>query len=166
METDLERIKKLGKIREKENYEFRVFLKGWDGPQEKLDKGVRKLYEKYSEKIDCLSCANCCKVLETVLDDHDIIRLATAMDLSVKEFEHQLVQNVQNYGHKRFKEMPCPLLEGNSCKLYKDRPKECASYPYLHKPFFAARLLGVIENYSICPIVYNVFEALKRELWH
>ena len=26
--------------------------------------------------------------------------------------------------------------------------------------------MGVIQNYSICPIVFNVYEQLKKELWH
>ncbi len=32
-----------------------------------------------------------------------------------------------------------------------------------HKEEFASRLIGVINNYSICPIVFNVYEALKNK---
>ena len=31
---------------------------------------------------------------------------------------------------------------------------------------FVFRLIGVIENYEVCPIVFNVYEQLKDELWH
>ena len=31
---------------------------------------------------------------------------------------------------------------------------------------FVFRLWGVVENCSICPIVFNVYEQLKGELWH
>jgi hypothetical protein len=27
-------------------------------------------------------------------------------------------------------------------------------------------LLAVVENYSVCPIVFNVYENLKEALWH
>jgi hypothetical protein len=27
-------------------------------------------------------------------------------------------------------------------------------------------LWEVVENYSLCPLVFNVYEYLKRELWH
>jgi hypothetical protein len=27
-------------------------------------------------------------------------------------------------------------------------------------------LIGVVENYDVCPIVFNVYEQLKAELWH
>ena len=26
--------------------------------------------------------------------------------------------------------------------------------------------IGVVQNCSVCPIVFNVFERLKDELWH
>ena len=34
-----------------------------------------------------------------------------------------------------------------------------------HKKEFTSRLISVIENSSLCPIVYNVYEFAKRELW-
>jgi len=27
-------------------------------------------------------------------------------------------------------------------------------------------LIGVVQNYDVCPIVFNVYEQLKAELWH
>jgi hypothetical protein len=32
----------------------------------------------------------------------------------------------------------------------------------LNKDEFVFRLMGVIGNYEICPIVFNVYEMLKR----
>jgi hypothetical protein len=34
------------------------------------------------------------------------------------------------------------------------------------KRSFVFRLIGVVNNRSICPIVFHVFERLKDELWH
>jgi hypothetical protein len=42
---------------------------------------------------------------------------------------------------------------------------DCRSYPHLHKKDFAHRVIKVIDNCSICPIAFNVFERLKAELW-
>lgn len=28
------------------------------------------------------------------------------------------------------------------------------------------RLINIIENTSICPIVFNVYEELKKEVWN
>jgi len=46
------------------------------------------------------------------------------------------------------------------------RPRACRSYPHLHKDHFRSRLIGVSGNYSIRPIVFNVYERLKADLWH
>lgn len=155
----------MGKIKEKENLEFRVFLKGWDRPQDELDKHVQTFYHKFAAKMDCLTCENCCKELNPVLTEKDIKRLANAMGISIEEFEGRYVMKDETWGVKSFKESPCPLLHDNHCQFYEFRPKDCKSFPFLHKPFFAFRLSKVIKNYSICPIVFNVYESLKKKFW-
>jgi len=57
---------------------------------------------------------------------------------------------------------PCPFLKDNLCSVYEDRPADCSGYPYLHEPEFVSRTLGMVERTFICPIVYEVMEALKR----
>ena len=61
-------------------------------------------------------------------------------------------------------QLPCPFLKDNKCTQYESRPLDCASYPHLHKKDFVFRLIGVVNNYSICPIVFNVYETLKNKL--
>ncbi len=39
---------------------------------------------------------------------------------------------------------------------YQCRPDDCRSYPHLHKRDFISRLINVIGNYSVCPIVFNI----------
>jgi uncharacterized protein len=64
-----------------------------------------------------------------------------------------------------FREKPCPLLVGNLCSCYDHRPECCRSYPHLHKNGRMWSLLRIVEDVSVCPIVYNVYERLKEELW-
>ena len=64
-----------------------------------------------------------------------------------------------------FNKRPCPLLQGNRCTAHGSQPEDCRSFPHLHKKEFVFRLIRVVENCSICPIVFNVFERLKDELW-
>ena len=80
--------------------------------------------------------------------------------------ERYLREDEENPSHYIFKELPCPFLRNNKCSNYGYRPKDCKSYPHLHKKDFIFRLWGVVENYEICPIVFNVYEQLKIELWH
>lgn len=84
--------------------------------------------------------------------------------MDAAEFKSRYLQEVKADVDKatyQFREMPCPFLLNNRCSNYQNRPGQCRAYPYLHKKDFTSRLLGVIDNYSICPIVFNVLELLK-----
>jgi len=52
VETDLNRIKKLSKEKEDENWEFNFFLKVCNIPEKKIDFMVHKLYKKVSSEIE------------------------------------------------------------------------------------------------------------------
>jgi Fe-S-cluster containining protein len=56
-------------------------------------------------------------------------------------------------------------LQNNLCRVYNDRPGDCRSYPHLHKRDFVFRVNQAFSNCFVCPIVFNVYEELKRELW-
>ncbi|MCD6434460.1 MAG: YkgJ family cysteine cluster protein [Candidatus Diapherotrites archaeon] len=58
---------------------------------------------------------------------------------------------------------PCPLLEGNLCRVYGNRPEACRQYPHLHNDFRASSI-SRFNNTFICPIVFNLFELMKEEL--
>ncbi len=56
-------------------------------------------------------------------------------------------------------------------KKIKEKAKEKEDENWMFRLFlkgyendFVFRLIGVIQNYSICPIVFNVYEALKHRL--
>ena len=164
IETDLNIIKKNAKIREEENFDFRSFLKGQD-PKE-IDKIVHKLYEEVLDHVDCTECANCCIELETCFTTKEIDLLSAHLKLDKDKFISQSTKPDQ-FGEKDkfyLKSKPCQFLTNKRCTIYEVRPEECNSYPYLHKDNFNSRLLGVIDNYEICPLVYNVYELLKQEM--
>ena len=166
METDLNRIKKLSKEKEDENWEFRSFLKGCGISEEKIDSIVHKLYKKVSSEIDCRTCANCCKEVQPVLDQEDIKNFSKCLSISIAQFKDQYLVKSKEPEKFVFNKKPCPLLKDNSCLHYPYRPKDCISYPHLHKRDFIFRLIGVVENCSICPIVFNVYEYLKDKIWY
>ena len=161
MITNLERIKLLGELNHDENFDFRSWLKMQD--TDKVDKIVHQLNQKYSTHIDCTSCANCCFVLKTRVTKKDINKLARSQNITENEFRQEYIETSQE-GDMKLKELPCRFLENNKCTVYSHRPYDCRSYPHLHKREFTHRLFGVIENYSVCPIVFNVYEELKVRL--
>jgi hypothetical protein len=161
METDLIKIKNLSKERKDENWYFRTFLKGYD--IKNLDSIVHKLFKHVSEAIDCTSCGNCCKEMQPNLKKKDINKLSRSLNITPDQFIIKYVDKDED-GDRILNQLPCPFLKDNKCSQYDSRPIDCASYPHLHKKDFVFRLIGVVNNYSICPIVFNVYEGLKRKL--
>jgi uncharacterized protein len=163
--TDIAQIEEIAKERENENWEFRAYLKGADFSGHRLDTAIHTLYRWVSKQIDCRQCANCCKVCGPILLAPDIERLAKHLDLKPADFEQKyLMIDEDGEGHC-FREQPCPFLRENACSVYKRRPDDCRSYPHLLKRDFVFRLTQAVSNYSVCPIVFNVYEELKARFW-
>lgn len=133
METDINKIRKLSKEKEDENWGFRSFLKGCDISEEKIDLIVHELYKKVSSEIDCRTCANCCREVQPVLDQEDIERLSKCLGISVAQFKDQYLVKDDDPGKFVFNKRPCPFLKDNLCSHYTVRPKDCKSYPHLQK---------------------------------
>lgn len=159
IELDLDKIKKLGKLRERENVEFRVFLKQKDSG--KVDKIVHRLNREISDQIDCTKCGNCCAKICPSITGNDINRLSKRLNIPAEEVQKQYTEFDEEEGELFFKDIPCSFLKDKKCTIYDDRPEDCRSFPHIHKEHFTSRLWGMIGFYSICPIVFNVMERLK-----
>jgi uncharacterized protein len=156
-------IKRYSRHNEAEDYRFRTFLKGGlDLSNAELDAVVRKTTDEVWQQIDCTACANCCRTMHIVVDNKDIARLAGRLNMTVLQFSKRYV-TVAEDKTKQFSSIPCPFLgEDNLCTVYDDRPKACRDFPFLHGDNFRSRTLGVIAHTSDCPIVFNVWQALKK----
>ncbi len=161
MEIHLEKIKKIAKIKEDENWNFRSYLKMQD--PNKIDRIVNSLNEKYSSLIDCTECGNCCTDLQPQIRKKDFPGLKKELKLSESEIKSKYLA-LDEDNDLRFKDLPCTFLENKKCTIYENRPHDCKSYPHLHKKEITTRLFNVVYNYSICPIVFNVYEDLKHRL--
>ncbi|ELR68161.1 hypothetical protein C900_00689 [Fulvivirga imtechensis AK7] len=161
IELDLKKIEALGEIREDENYEFRTFLKQKN--PERIDEIVHRLNEEVSSRIDCTKCGNCCATLQICVTHHDLERIAGRAGAKVEQIKEDYTET-DEFNDLVFKHVPCSFLKEKKCSIYEARPDNCRSFPHLHKPGFTSRLWGVVGNYSVCPIVFNVFERLKKEL--
>jgi uncharacterized protein len=161
IETDLKRIKQVETQKQNENFEFRVFLKNYNGKKE-VDKIVHKLNEKVSAQIDCTKCGNCCRDAYPVLRVGDVATLAEGLSMRSSEVKKMYLCKDED-GDLVFNKKPCPFLKDNLCTVYSNRPSDCRSFPHLHKSDFVSRALFMVQNYSVCPIIFNVYERLKAE---
>jgi Fe-S-cluster containining protein len=161
MILDLVTIKQLGERNHDANFRFRSFLKGGNSAQ--IDRVVHELCDFYYSNIDCTKCGNCCTVMKPLILKKDLKSLSLATNRTIDEFKKEYTQ-IEKDGDMSFNKLPCPFLKDLKCSVYDCRPNDCRSYPHLHKKDFISRLFCVIDSYSICPIVFNVFEELKSRL--
>lgn len=160
VEKDLQKIRELSEERQDENWKFRSWLKA-HAPDD-IDEIIAGLSRKYFALIDCKECGNCCRSLEIVMEKSDVARMAEKQGISISDFERNAT--VVDEDGDRVLKRPCPMLNGNLCSIYSDRPDTCGTFPHLEKPGFVFRLIGVLQNLSLCPIVFNAFEELKTIL--
>jgi len=165
IETDIERIRALSGEKEDENWRFRTYVKGSDLSIAALDRLVWRHLDVVTRQIDCCACANCCKVMSPLLSARDIRRLADHLGIQKAQLINDYLRPSDEKGKYAFAQIPCRFLHEQRCSVYDVRPGDCRSFPHLQKREFRSRLIDVIENCSICPIVYNVFERLKLEFW-
>jgi Fe-S-cluster containining protein len=163
--TDPKEVARLAKEQEDANWKFRTFLKEVDLEIDELDAIVHRHYEEVSAQIDCRECGNCCRESRPILQEDDVTMLARGLNISREALTIRLLTTDED-GDIVFNKLPCPLLKGQLCSKYEHRPNDCHSFPHLHKDEFVFRLMGVVHNCSVCPIVFNVYECLKDELWH
>ena len=79
MLTDLVQIRRFGEQKRAENERFRKHLKR----HAFAERRIRKITENVEEDIDCLACANCCRVATVRLSERDVVRLAKHSTLSI-----------------------------------------------------------------------------------
>lgn len=116
--------------------------------------------------IDCTQCANCCRQVKPEFSDEEVSRLAQRLAMTSQQFIETFLQPSDPLGEKPWttRTTPCPFLKDNLCSVYEDRPADCSGYPYLYKPEFVFRTLGMLDRAYTCPIVFEVLEDLKKSL--
>ena len=125
-----------------------------------MEAEIKGLSDLVTSKIDCLSCANCCKTIPTTFNQEDITRAAKQLSISKKELiKRYLIQDLDETYVTN--ETPCPFLaEDNSCKIYAVRPAACASFPHTGRSHFYNRRNAHVANINVCPITFHTLSKL------
>lgn len=133
-------------------------------PPKNLDKMALEIHDSVFSRIDCLTCANCCKTLGPDLKEADIERISKFLRMKPAAFEATYLR-VDEDGDKVLQTMPCPFLGAdNYCSIYEVRPKACREFPHTdRKKIYQINHL-TIQNTVYCPAAYEFVEALKYRL--
>jgi len=163
MLTDLVQIRRLGERKLDENKRLRQHLKRHNFVERRL----KRLAEEVEDEIDCLSCANCCRVATTKITERDVDKLAHFLRISRGRFlsEYTIKSEEEGLILKRT-ETGCVFLSGNECTVYEARPHTCEDFPHLVRGAgsFLSRMWEMPDRATYCPIVYNSLEAFKDEI--
>lgn len=157
------KVKFESKKKERENIEFRTFLK-CNADEKTLDQQFAQLHEELFASYDCGRCRNCCKMYCGSIPEADLQRDAQYLNLSTEQFmamylKDELMDDVYQTKHK-----PCDFLDADgSCKLGDCRPENCKNYPYTNQPERLWSLYSVLEAVEVCPVAFEIFERLKKE---
>ena len=127
-----------------------------------LDQLFSENHFRFSEEINCLDCANCCRGTGPLMKNRDISRLSKSLRMKSKQFIETYLK-IDEEGDMIFRDLPCPFIDDNNfCLTYEDRPAACRDYPHTDRHNIKKYLKPTLENYKICPIVYLTVEELKK----
>ena len=139
---------------------YRQFLKRAD--KNKVLKQLQGLHSEAFERVDCLSCANCCKNYSPRFKTPDVKRIAKMLGMKESVFIDTYLR-VDEDGDFVVKTSPCPFLNAdNTCNIYDFRPSDCARFPYTDEDVIVKRQALTIKNSEFCPITYYVLERLLQ----
>ena len=167
MAFDLVQIRQQAERKEDENWRFRAFLKTQCNLEpDEIDSRVFAATRRVWAGIDCTKCANCCRKVKPGFSEEEVDRLAHRLGMTRPRFIETYLERSEAGCETPWttRTLPCPFLKDNLCSVYEDRPADCSGYPYLYKPDFVFRTMGMIERTFTCPIVYEVLEELKKSL--
>ena len=138
----------------------KVFRKMKQAKPNDLDQKFHKGHEAEFKKMDCLSCANCCKTTSPIFRDADIRRISKHLRIKEGKFisDYLRMDEEQDYV---LKSSPCSFLENdNSCSIYDVRPLACREYPHTDRKNMFQVLEITAENSLICPAVARIVLAI------
>ena len=153
-----------GKQKEDENYNFRTYLKIQADPDE-LDQQFQELHQELFSEYDCSQCGNCCKKYHGNIPEEDIDQDASYIGMEADEFIDRYLEYNPAECTSETKKCPCDFWDSKTgeCLLGDCKPESCKKYPYTDQPDRIGSLLSIIDNASICPVVYEILERLKEE---
>jgi uncharacterized protein len=128
-----------------------------------IDDAVYELEQKIAPQIDCTQCGNCCKTLMINVEEREANIAAQHLNISRAKFDDAYIEKSLS-GKMLISKIPCHFLEDNKCTIYLSRFAGCKEFPALHLPHIQKRLFTIFMHYGRCPIIFNVMEALKKEV--
>jgi len=144
-----------------------AFLKKFDtqtvpGINQKVDEASDAAWSQ----VECLSCANCCKVMTPTFTKSDLKRISAHFRMSEKDFYNKWLETDKKNGDKVNRIQPCQFLnlEDNKCSIYEIRPDDCAKFPHFKRKPFAEYNHIHRQNLEYCPATMKFITHLQEKI--
>jgi Fe-S-cluster containining protein len=157
MNNDLKKHLNIAVQKKKENKKLFASL----GRRKDLDDRFHSMHEEIFQRVDCLTCANCCKTTSPIFRPVDIERIAKHLKTKAAVFTDTYLRMDED-GDWVLKSSPCAFLdEANYCTIYEVRPQACRAYPHTDRKNMHQILDLTYRNTLVCPAVAEMAERLK-----
>ena len=131
--------------------------------QEDLSESFINHKEKILSHFKCQKSGNCCRTSGVVYATQpEINTMAKSLNIDITTFLNRYVQKKNGWltiSNQRFRPN-CFLTEKNTCKLYKDRPKQCKTYP--NWPEIWESKNNFLKETLLCPGLKKAFTDYNK----
>ncbi|MFM7668221.1 MAG: YkgJ family cysteine cluster protein [Bacteroidota bacterium] len=126
-----------------------------------LDEVFHSKHDQEFKKMDCLTCANCCKTTSPIFRDADIRRISKQLKIKESKLISDLLR-MDEEGDFVLKSSPCYFLNSdNTCSIYEFRPLACKEYPHTDRKNMFQILDLTVKNTLICPVVSRIVSQIN-----
>jgi hypothetical protein len=148
--------------KEEENLAFRSYLKTHADPDE-LDSQFLRLHKELFSHYDCNACRNCCRECSATFSETEIPLSARQCGMTPEAFKTTYLHQNQDDTYDTLHQ-PCDFLQKDgSCLLGDHKPASCTDFPFTSRPGRILSLLQIVQNASVCPVLFEILERLKAE---
>lgn len=162
MKNYLKQLPKLAKDKHTENKKYFDKLKK-KTPKD-MDYQMQMIHTDVFRKIDCLTCANCCKTTGPLFTQADIERVSKHLRMKPQQFIDRYLR-IDEDNDFVLQNVPCSFLDAeNYCMIYDVRPKACREYPHTDRKKFQQISSLTLKNVEICPAAFAVVEEMKKKM--
>lgn len=156
-------FRKFKKRFEEKRKSLRRFITGTENnPPHNLEALAEQTDKEVWTQVNCLSCANCCKVMSPTYTFRDIKRIAAHLSMRPKDFREKWLYLDKRENDWMNKSSPCQFLDlkSNMCSIYEVRLADCAGFPHLIKKPVTDYMYVHKQNIEYCPATMLFVEKL------
>lgn len=142
---------------------FLAFIK--KNPPRNLDALAAAADKEVWKEVNCLSCANCCKVMTPTYTEKDIKRIALHLGITSEHMKEKWLKKERGTGEWINRTTPCQFLDLKThyCRIYDVRPADCAGFPHLTKRKMTDYLHIHRQNIDLCPATFKMVEKMIQQ---